>query len=162
MSLTVKVMSHYESVFDQILILAAFVPILIGTGGNIGSQVATLVVRALATRELEQGDFLAVFWKEVWTGLLLGLAFGAYMAVFILIFRPDAPHLTALALAITMMLISLAANLVGASLPFLFNRLGLDPALSSSPGITTVTDVLGLLIYFRVVTWILSPILAVG
>jgi magnesium transporter len=162
MSLTVKVMSHYESVLDQILILAAFVPILIGTGGNIGSQVATLVVRALATRELEQGDFLAVFWKEVWTGLLLGLAFGAYMAVFILIFRPDAPHLTALALAITMMLISLAANLVGASLPFLFNRLGLDPALSSSPGITTVTDVLGLLIYFRVVTWILSPILAVG
>jgi magnesium transporter len=83
-----------------------------------------------------------------------------------LIVRPDASPeanlLIALALAVTMMLISLAANLVGASLPFLFSRLGLDPALSSSPGITTVTDVLGLLIYFRVVTWILAPLLAGG
>jgi len=162
MSLTVNVMSHYEDVLDQILILAAFVPILIGTGGNIGSQVATLVVRALATRELELGDYMKVLRKEVGTGLLLGLAFGAYMAAFILIFRQDANPLIALALAITMMLISLAANLIGASLPFLFSRLGLDPALSSSPGITTVTDVLGLLIYFRVVTWILGSLLTGG
>jgi magnesium transporter len=166
MSLTVNVMSHYDDVLRQILILAAFVPILIGTGGNIGSQVATLVVRALATRELEPGDYMMVLRKEVGTGLLLGLAFGSYMAAFILIVRPDASPeanlLIALALAVTMMLISLAANLVGASLPFLFSRLGLDPALSSSPGITTVTDVLGLLIYFRVVTWILAPLLAGG
>lgn len=165
MSLTVAVMSSYEDTLDRILILATFVPFLIGTGGNIGSQVATLVVRALATRELELGDYLKVFFKEVGTGLLLGLAFGAYMAAFVLIVRPETGTDLALAqlaviLGITMVLISLAANLVGASLPFLFTRLGLDPALTSSPGITTVTDVLGLLIYFQVVTWVLGPILS--
>jgi magnesium transporter len=68
----------------------------------------------------------------------------------------------AVALGITMVLIALCANLVGASLPFLFRKLGIDPALTSSPGITTVMDVVGLLIYFRVVIWVLGPLLTGG
>jgi magnesium transporter len=91
--------------------------------------------------------------KEIGTGLLLGLAFGLFIMGYVLLFQPD-PHI-AVALGITMMLIALTANLVGASLPFLFRRLGIDPALTSSPGITTVMDVLGLLIYFHVVIWVL-------
>lgn len=160
MTLTFNVINHYEHVLAEVVILAAFIPLLIGTGGNVGSQVATLVVRALATRELELKDYFKVFWKEFKTGLLLGLAFGAFMTVYVLAFRAE-PRI-AVALGITMVLIALCANLVGASLPFLFRRMGIDPALTSSPGITTVMDVVGLLIYFRVVIWVLGPLLQSG
>jgi magnesium transporter len=161
MTLTFNVISHYEDVLEEVVILAAFIPLLIGTGGNVGAQVATLVVRALATRELEISDYFRVFLKECGTGLLLGLAFGAFMTVYVLVLRAGDPRI-AIALGITMVLIALTANLVGASLPFLFRRLGIDPALTSSPGITTVMDVVGLLIYFRVVLWILGPMLESG
>lgn len=157
MTLTFNVINHYEYLMAEVVILAAFIPLLIGTGGNVGSQVATLVVRALATRELELKDYLKVFWKELQTGLLLGLAFGVFITGYVLFFRAE-PRV-AVALGITMVLISLTANLVGASLPFLFRRLNIDPALTSSPGITTVMDVVGLLIYFRVVLWVMAPIL---
>ncbi len=154
MTLTFNVISHYEDVIAEVVILAAFIPLLIGTGGNVGAQVATLVVRALGTRELESGDYTSVLRKEIWTGLLMGLAFGIFIAGYVLFFQPD--PLIALALGITMVLITLTANLVGASLPFVFRRLDIDPALTSSPGITTVMDVAGLLIYFHVVIWILG------
>ncbi len=157
MTLTFNVINHYQAFITELAILAAFIPLLIGTGGNVGSQVATLVVRALATRELELRDYMMVFWKELKTGLMLGVAFGAFMTLYVLMFRAE-PRM-AVALGITMVLISVSANLVGASLPFLFRRFGIDPALTSSPGITTVMDVLGLLIYFRVVIWVLAPVL---
>jgi magnesium transporter len=157
MTLTFNVINHYEDLIVELAILAAFIPLLIGTGGNVGAQVATLVVRALGTRELELRDYFKVFWKELKTGLLLGVAFGVFMTGYVYFFQ-DEP-LVAVALGITMVLISLCANLVGASLPFLFRRFGIDPALTSSPGITTVMDVVGLLIYFRVVIWVLEPLL---
>lgn len=157
MTLTFNVIAHYETIIEEVVILAAFIPLLIGTGGNVGSQVATLVVRSLATRELELRDYLRVFRKEIWTGMLLGVAFGVFMMFYVLVFRAE-PRI-AVALGITMILICITANLVGASLPFVFRRFGIDPALTSSPGITTVMDVVGLLIYFRVVIWILGPLL---
>jgi magnesium transporter len=160
MTLTFNVISHYEDVIEEVVILAAFIPLLIGTGGNVGAQVATLVVRALATRELELSDYFRVFLKECGTGLLLGVAFGIFMTIYVLALG-NVPRI-AIALGITMVLIAMAANLVGASLPFLFRRFGIDPALTSSPGITTVMDVLGLLIYFRVVLWVLGPMLEGG
>jgi magnesium transporter len=159
MTLTFNVISAYEQIIEEVVILAAFIPLLIGTGGNIGSQVATLVVRALAVRDLELGDYLSVLRKEILTGTLLGVAFGVFMTGYVMIFRAE--PLIAIALGITMVLISFTANLVGATLPFLFRRFGIDPALTSSPGITTVMDVLGLLIYFQVVIWILNPLLEV-
>jgi magnesium transporter len=167
MTLTFNVISHYEGVIEEVVILAAFIPLLIGTGGNVGAQVATLVVRALATRELEISDYYRVLAKEVGTGALLGLAFGVFMTAYVLVLdhMSDSAHSEpriAVALGITMVLIALTANLVGASLPFLFRRLGIDPALTSSPGITTVMDVVGLLIYFRVVIWVLGPMLTGG
>ncbi len=158
MTFTFNVISRYEQVIEEVVILAAFIPLLIGTGGNVGSQVATLVVRALATRELELRDYLRVLGKEVGTGMLLGVAFGLFMTGYVLVFRAE-PRI-AVALGITMVLISFTANLVGATLPFLFRRFGIDPALTSSPGITTVMDVVGLLIYFQVVMWILAPMLS--
>jgi magnesium transporter len=157
MTLTFNVISRYEAIIEEIVILAAFIPLLIGTGGNVGAQVATMVVRSLAMRELNLRDYFRVIRKEVVTGLLLGLAFGLFMTGYVMIFRAE-PRI-AIALGITMVLISFTANLVGASLPFLFRRFGIDPALTSSPGITTVMDVLGLVIYFQVVILILDPLL---
>ncbi|MEX2572394.1 MAG: magnesium transporter [Gemmatimonadota bacterium] len=154
MTLTFNVISHFEDVLAEVVILAAFIPLLIGTGGNVGAQVATMVVRSLGTRNLEPRDYFRVFAKEVGTGLMLGLAFGVFMTAYVLLFQSEPS--VAVALGITMVLISLVANLVGASLPFLFHRLGIDPALTSSPGITTVMDVVGLLIYFHVVIWVLG------
>jgi magnesium transporter len=153
MTLTFNVISHFEDILAEVVVLAAFIPLLIGTGGNVGAQVATLVVRALATRDLELRDYLRVLAKEIGTGLMLGLAFGLFIMGYVLVFRLEAG--IAVALGITMLLIALTANLVGASLPFLFRRLGIDPALTSSPGITTIMDVVGLLIYFHVVIWVL-------
>ncbi|MFU8815799.1 MAG: magnesium transporter [Pseudomonadales bacterium] len=157
MTLTFNVISRYESILEEIVILAAFIPLLIGTGGNVGSQAATLVVRALAMRELSLRDYFKVLKKEVLTGLLLGVAFGIFMTGYVMLFR-DEPRI-AIALGITMVLISFTANLVGATLPFIFRRFGIDPALTSSPGITTIMDVVGLLIYFQVVILILQPLL---
>lgn len=154
MTFTFNVISHFEDVLAEVVILAAFIPLLIGTGGNVGAQVATLVVRALGTRELDARDYPRVLRKEIGTGLLMGLAFGLFIAGYVLFFEPTLR--LALAVGLTMMLITLAANLVGASLPFLFRKLNVDPALTSSPGITTVMDVAGLLIYFNVVILILG------
>jgi magnesium transporter len=153
MTLTFNVISHFEDILAEVVILAAFIPLLIGTGGNVGAQVATLVVRALATRDLELRDFGRILLKEMGTGLMLGAAFGIFIMAYVMLFQPE-PRI-AVALGITMLLIALTANLVGASLPFLFRRFGIDPALTSSPGITTIMDVVGLLIYFNVVIWIL-------
>jgi magnesium transporter len=153
MTLTFNVISHFEDILAEVVILAAFIPLLIGTGGNVGAQVATLVVRALATRDLELRDYARILLKEVGTGLMLGGAFGLFIMGYVMLFQPE-PRI-AMALGITMLLIALTANLVGASLPFLFRRFGIDPALTSSPGITTVMDVVGLLIYFHVVIWVL-------
>lgn len=154
MTLTFNVISHFENIIAEVVVLAAFIPLLIGTGGNVGAQVATMVVRSLGTRNLEPRDYLRVLAKELGTGLMLGLAFGAFITVYVLVFQSE-PRV-AVALGITMILIALTANLVGASLPFLFYRLGIDPALTSSPGITTVMDVVGLLIYFQIVIWVLQ------
>jgi magnesium transporter len=158
MTLTFNVISRYEAIIEEIVILAAFIPLLIGTGGNVGAQVATMVVRSLAVRELSLRDYLKVLKKESVTGLLLGIAFGIFMTGYVMIFRAE-PRI-AVALGITMVLISFTANLVGATLPFVFRRFGIDPALTSSPGITTVMDVVGLLIYFQVVLLILHPLIA--
>lgn len=154
MTLTFNVIAHFEDVIAEVVILAAFIPLLIGTGGNVGAQVATMVVRSLGTRDLEPRDYWSVLRKELGTGLMLGLAFGVFITAYVMLFQSE-PRVAA-ALGITMVLIALTANLVGASLPFLFRRLGIDPALTSSPGITTVMDVVGLLIYFQVVIWMLG------
>lgn len=153
MTLTFNVISHFEDVIAEVVILAAFIPLLIGTGGNVGAQVATMVVRSLGTRDLDARDYLSVLKKELGTGLMLGAAFGVFITAYVMLFQSE-PRV-AVALGITMTLIALTANVVGASLPFLFRRLGIDPALTSSPGITTVMDVVGLLIYFQVVIWVL-------
>jgi magnesium transporter len=146
------IIHFYEETLQALFTLAFFIPLLIGTGGNTGAQSATLMVRALATDDLTISDWFQTLIKEVGVGGLLGFTMAA--ATFPLGFwRGDLP--VAIIVSATMASIVIIANLVGMLLPFLMTRFGLDPAVASSPLITTVMDALGLLIYFSIATYVL-------
>jgi magnesium transporter len=152
-SLTSTVILHYEEFLARVTTLAAYIPLLIGTGGNVGSQISTLVVRGMATGKVPIASFQKILIKEVLTGLALGSTMGIYMWLRITTFR-HTPEI-AITVGLAMTAIAFFANLVGSSLPFLFRLLKVDPAVTSSPFIATLMDVIGLLIYFQIAHWIL-------
>jgi magnesium transporter len=144
------VIAAYEDTLKTVIALAFFLPLLIDSGGNTGSQAATLIVRALATEEIGLGEWLRVVLKELAVGAALGATMAA--ASFVLgAFRGGVE--VGLIVAVSMFSIVVLTNLIGVLLPFALTRLRLDPAVASSPLITTVADAAGLLIYFGVATW---------
>jgi magnesium transporter len=146
------VISAFEETLQATIALAFFLPLLIDSGGNTGSQAATLVVRALATDEVRMREWFSVLAKEV----SVGLALGATMAVasFLLgMFRGGIE--IGLVVGISMLLIVVLTNLIGVLLPFALTKLKFDPAVASSPLITTVADATGLALYFSVARLIL-------
>jgi magnesium transporter len=151
--LSSTVIASYAELLEAAIALTFFMPLLLGTGGNTGSQAATLVVRALSTDDLDIGDWLRAIGKEVLVGCVLGLAMGACTSL--LGFWRGDWHL-ALAVALSMAAIVLWANLMGAVLPFVLMRLKMDPAVASSPLITSVSDVTGLVIYFFIARAVLA------
>jgi len=134
--------------------LAFFIPLLMNTGGGAGTQAATIVVRGLATGELKFGDIWRIIRKELLIGLLMGTIIGILAALRALIFQHD-PWL-GLSVALTMIAIICVATTIGALLPLFFKRIGVDPAISSGPLISTIVDITTLLIYFRIAIWIFS------
>jgi magnesium transporter len=151
--LSSTVIATYAELLETAIALTFFMPLLLGTGGNTGSQAATLVVRALSTDDLDLGDWLRAIGKELLVGAVLGLAMGACTSL--LGFWRGDWHL-ALAVALSMAAIVLWANLMGAVLPFILVRLKMDPAVASSPLITSVSDVTGLIIYFLIARAVLQ------
>jgi len=149
-----SVISAFEEVLGKVIALAAFIPVLIDTGGNTGTQSATLIIRAIATGELTLRRWLSVVTKESAVGILLGTALGSVLYLWSYVWKGDPRVSVAVGLAVVF--IVLFANLVGSLLPILLTKLRLDPAVVSSPLITTVMDVTGLLIYFGIATAILS------
>ena len=149
-----SVISAFEEVLGKVIALAAFIPVLIDTGGNTGTQSATLIIRAIATGELTLRRWLSVVAKESAVGILLGTALGSVLYLWSYIWKGDLRVSTVVGLAVVF--IVLFANLVGSLLPILLTKLRLDPAVVSSPLITTVMDVTGLLIYFGIATAIIS------
>ena len=138
------------------MVLALFVPLIISSGGNSGSQAATLIVRALAMGEVRLQDWWLVFRREIFSGLLLGCVLGcigflriAVWSYFSTIYGPHWP-LVGLTVGISLIGIVLWGTLCGSMLPFLIKRCGLDPATSSAPFVATLVDVTGLVIYFTV------------
>ncbi|MEO6987877.1 MAG: magnesium transporter [Aquihabitans sp.] len=143
--LTVNVLQVFEDTLAQMVTLALFVPLLIDTGGNCGSQASTAMVRALAIAEVRPSDLRRVVWREAQVGLLLGLMLGA--AAFVPVAVWKAPDL-ALVVSGTLVVICLWATVAGSALPFFARRMGIDPAVVSAPLVTTLVDASGLLIYF--------------
>jgi len=148
-----SIVAAYETMLTEVIALAFFIPMLIASGGNTGSQSAMLMVRALVTDDVALDQWFTTFLKEIGVGLALGitLAGGAF---FLGMFHGNV--MIGVVVAISMAGIVLVANLFGMSLPFFFTRIGWDPAVASSPMITSIVDVTGLLIYFFVASRLLS------
>lgn len=151
---TGTVMRHFEDEIAQVVALAFFVPLLIGTGGNIGSQVTTTLVRAIAVGEISLRDVRWILAKEVATGILLGfaMAVAAFGRSHLLHVGND----VAIVIALTIMAICIWAAAVAAILPLVINRLKIDPAVVSAPLITTLVDGTGLVIYFTIAKYMLN------
>src|SRR5699024_5070162 len=146
------VIANFENTIEQMVSLVFFLPLLIDSGGNAGSQSATLMVRALATGKVQMKDWLKLIGKEVFIAVLLGTTMAVGVAA-IAGFR--APQVLPV-VAATMVLIVVWGSIAGLSLPFIFTRMGVDPAAASAPLITTICDISGVLLYFTVATWYLG------
>ena len=133
--------------------LAFFIPLLIDSGGNTGSQSATLMVRAIATGDVRLNQWLATLGKELCIGIALGVTMGLASSI-LGIFR-GGPEV-GIVVGVSMIGIVLVANLIGMVLPFILTRLKIDPAVASSPLITTIADASGLLIYFSTASLVLQ------
>jgi magnesium transporter len=147
------IIAIYEETLQTVIVLAIFIPLLLGSGGNAGAQASTLMVRAIATSDVHIDEWLEVFLKELMVGLVLGLLMGIIGLIFGSL---RGGYEIGLIVGLTMLTVVLAANLIGVMLPFLLTKMGLDPAVASNPLITSITDVLGLLIYFAIAAMVLG------
>ena len=152
-TITGSVIKNYEGFMrGENIWLAFFIPMLIATGGNTGSQSAMMVIRALAIGELTVKDFLRAFLKEFWTGILLALALCPVMFLIASVLQMNPVH--SIIVAASLSLIVTVANVLGTMLPLLFKALKLDPALMSGPFISTLMDITGIFIYFNIAMYI--------
>ena len=149
-TITGTIISKYENAFAAIPLLVAFIPMLMDTGGNCGSQSSTLIIRGLALNEIQFKDFFRVLFKEFRISLIVGMILAVANGIRILIMYQNA----ALALVIGLSLLAtiILSKLIGCLLPLLANRVGLDPAIMASPLITTLVDTCSILIYFQIAT----------
>ena len=158
---TGMIITGFESALAAQVVLTAFIPMLMDTGGNSGSQASVTIIRALSLGELEFADTPKVIWKEIRTAVLCGLAlatlcFGKIMLVDrLLLGNTDITTLTAFVVCFTMAVTVLIAKMVGCTLPLAAKKIGFDPAVMASPFITTIVDALSLLVYFGIATALL-------
>jgi magnesium transporter len=154
--LTATAMGFFEKEIEKAVVLALFVPLIISSGGNAGSQASTLVIRALAVGELKLADWWRVMRREIFSGAMLGAILGTIgflrIAIWSAFSHVYGPHwaLVAMTVGLSLVGIVLWGSLAGSMLPLIMRRLGFDPATSSTPFVATLVDVTGLIIYFSV------------
>ena len=151
---TSAVIRSQQDILQEVVALAAFIPLLIGTGGNVGAQSSTVVIRGLNTEEVRISKAMRVIQREAIAGAFLGLMLGVVVTIWAYFLQGNLP--VAIAVGISLLAISILASFSGAALPFLFRSLGLDPALMSAPFITTAVDVIGVFTYLTVARFILK------
>jgi magnesium transporter len=163
--LTASAMTAFVAQMEAVLVLAVFVPLIIASGGNSGSQATSIIIRAMALGELTLRDWSKVLSRELVSGLGLGMILATITFIRIafwprreVLYGPDYA-LIALTVATALIGVVIVGTITGAMLPFILKRLGLDPAVSSAPFVATIVDVTGILIYFTVATLILSSVL---
>jgi magnesium transporter len=159
---TATAMSHYEQEIQRAVILALFIPLIISSGGNSGSQASTLIIRSLALQEVRLGDWWKVFGRELLCGLALGAVLGSIGLARIVLWQQWSPiygehyMLVAATVAFSLVGVVVWGTLSGSMLPFLLRRAGFDPASASAPFVATLVDVTGLIIYFTVASVVLN------
>ena len=158
---TSMIISSFESALAKSAVLTGFIPMLMGTGGNSGSQSSTAVIRSLSIGDTEPSDILGVVWKEIRVAVLCGLALSCVNFVKMLLVdrlllsNPDVTAMVAFTVSATLIFVVIFAKAVGSTLPILAEKIGIDPAVMASPLISTITDAVSLLIYFTMATFIL-------
>jgi Mg2+ transporter (mgtE) len=153
--ITGGIISSFEGVLSKVIVLVTYMPMLMGTGGNSGSQSATLVVRGLALGDVDTGDVLKVLWKEIRVSFLIGIVLSALN--FARIYWMDGQSsLVALTVCGSMVFIVMAAKTIGSMLPMAAKKIGIDPALMASPMIASLTDMVSVVTYFALATLILG------
>jgi magnesium transporter len=150
---TSAVIASEQGILQRVVLLAAFIPLLIGTGGNVGAQSSTVVIRGLSTQRLQSIGPLWTIGREALAGALLGVLMALVVVPWA--WWMGGNPLVAAAAGSSLVAITTLAATAGAALPLLFSRLGLDPALMSAPFITTATDVAGVFIYLNMAAWLL-------
>ncbi len=152
--ITTKVIAMNDKILSEVVILAAFIPLLIGTGGNVGAQSSTVVIRGLSTQKIKSLGALKAILKEALTGALLGILMLTVVIPFA--WWQGEGLMIGIAVGVSLLSITTLAATAGALLPLMFDRMGLDPALMSSPFITTATDIAGVFIYLNTATWLVG------
>ncbi|MDD4125618.1 MAG: magnesium transporter [Eubacteriales bacterium] len=152
---TGQIITNFESALAGSVALTAFIPMLMDTGGNSGSQASVTIIRGLALQEINMKDILNILWKELRVSLLCGVSlacanFAKIMLVDNLVFHNSVSVPIAAVVCITLVVVVFCAKLVGSTLPILAKRIGFDPAVMASPFITTIVDAISLLVYFNI------------
>jgi len=153
-TLTGNIIIRFNDVLQSVVVLASFIPMLMDTGGNSGSQSSTLIIRGLALGEIKTSDIFKVIWKEIQVSAIVGLFLSLLNFVRIYFLKKIDLNIS-LTVCITLFLTVMLAKIIGGVLPILAKKLKLDPAIMASPLITTIVDAAALTIYFSVATWIL-------
>jgi magnesium transporter len=158
---TASAMAHYEDEIAKAVVLAFFIPLIISSGGNSGSQASTLIIRSLALREVRLRDWWRVMWRELGMGLVLGALLGGIGLLRVILWQQWWPiygeHYILLGVTVAASLVGVVVwgTLCGAMLPFILRKFGFDPASASAPLVATLVDVTGLVLYFSVASLIL-------
>jgi len=147
-SLTGTVLRHFQDELQAVVALAFFVPLLIGTGGNAGSQTTSTLIRALAVRDIRVGDTLRALWHEIRVGVMMGLGMAAIAYLRALLWGSGPP--LALTVSLAILTIVVWANALGAVLPMIAAKVGIDPTIVSGPVMSTLVDATGLFLYFTI------------
>ncbi len=152
---TAGIISNYQNVTLTVVALASFIPLLLGTAGNSGTQSSALIIRSLATGDLAISDWFKVIKKELIVGAMLGLVLGiiTYAMGY---FEGNSGFGIPIIVGLSMLILVIWANLVGGLLPIIFAKLKLDPAVISSPFISTLSDMMGITVYFNIAIWVLD------
>ena len=153
-AITGGIITNYENAFAAIPILVAFIPMIMDTGGNCGSQSSTLIIRGLATDELELKDVFKIFWKEIRIAVVVGITLTIVNGLRIFVQYKNLQLAITVGLSITVTVI--LSKSIGCLLPLLAKKLKLDPAIMAAPLITTIVDILSILVYFQIATAIMG------
>jgi len=151
-----SIIGTFEHLLESMIALAAFIPVIIGMGGNIGTQSSTIIVRGIATGRIEIGSELKVMWKEVRVGIILGALYGLLLGAFAKFRFIDADPMLGIVVGLSIGCSMLLAVAVGTFIPMFLRKVDIDPAIATGPFVTTSIDILGVLFYFVIAEYFLS------
>jgi magnesium transporter len=154
--IAVSIIGTFEYMLENIIALAAFIPVIIGMGGNIGTQSSTIIVRGMATGRIEIGNEMKILFKEIRVGLILGVLYGLLLGIFANFRFLDADPLLGFVVGLSICCSMLIATAVGTFIPLVLRKLDIDPAIATGPFVTTSIDILGVLLYFLIAGYFLT------